>query len=225
VPVAGGLQLGSGRYGVEVPALVGPALSSGVLRGVEQPCLTVDEELVVRPWQPRDAATVREAFAVPDIQHWHMRSIDDSDEALQWINDWQRRWDAELDAGWAVTRADDQVVGQVSLRTIMLFAAQAQLSYWVLPAARGTGVAARATRCVVRWAFDVLGLHRLYVVHSTANPSSCRVALNAGFALEGTLRDYMQHTDGWHDVHMHGLLRTDADCGAGQATAEAAPNP
>jgi [ribosomal protein S5]-alanine N-acetyltransferase len=146
---------------------------------------TVDEELAVRPWQPRDVATVREAFAVPDTQRWHMRSIDDGDEALQWISEWGRRWDAERDAGWAVTRADDQVVGQVSLRTVMLFAAQAQLSYWVLPAARGTAVAARATRCIVRWAFDVLGLHRLFVVHSTANPASCRVAVDGG-AGQGT---------------------------------------
>ena len=192
-----------------MPALVGPALPAGTLRDLEQPRLTVDGDLVVRPWQPRDAVAVREAFAVPDIQRWHMRRIDDGDEALRWISDWQSRWDAERDAGWAVTRADDQVVGQVSLRTIMLFAAQAQLSYWVLPAARGTAVAARATRCVVRWAFDVLGLHRLFVVHSTANEGSCRVALSAGLRLEGTLRDYMLHADGWHDVHMHGLLRTD----------------
>jgi RimJ/RimL family protein N-acetyltransferase len=194
-----------------VPALVGPALPAGTLRGLPQPRLTVDGELVLRPWQPRDVAAVREAFAVPDIRHWHMRRIDDDDEALRWISDWRTRWDDERDAGWAVTRADDRVVGQVSLRAVMLFAAQAQLSSWVLPAARGTAVAARATRCVVRWAFDVLGLHRLFVVHSTGNPASCRIAVTAGFRLEGTLRDYMLHADGWHDVHMHGRLRTDVD--------------
>jgi [ribosomal protein S5]-alanine N-acetyltransferase len=205
-----------------MPPLVGPVLPPGVLRGLEQPSLTVDE-LVVRPWKSRDAAAVRKAFAVPDIQRWHMRRIDNDGEALQWISDWGRRWDEERDAGWAVTRADDQTVGQVSLRTVMLFAATAQLSYWVVPSARGTAVAARATRCIVRWAFNTLGLHRLFVVHSTANPASCRVAAAAGLRFEGTLRGYMLHTDGWHDVHMHGLLRTDVN-DAREATTATAPD-
>jgi RimJ/RimL family protein N-acetyltransferase len=85
------------------------------------------------------------------------------------------------------------------------------MSYWVLPAARGTGIAARATRTLMRWAFDTLLLNRLFLVHSTANLPSCRVALKAGFRVEGTLRGHTLHADGWHDMHMHARLRTDAD--------------
>jgi ribosomal-protein-alanine N-acetyltransferase len=62
------------------------------------------------------------------------------------------------------------------------------------------------------WAFDTVGLNRLFLQHSTANPGSCRVAGKAGFGLEGTLRRSMLHADGWHDVHLHARLRTDADC-------------
>ena len=43
----------------------------------------------------------------------------------------------------------------------------------------------------------------------TANPGSCRVAVKAGFALEGTLRSAMRHPDGWHDMHLHGLVPGD----------------
>ncbi len=38
-----------------------------------QPEIVVDDELVLRPWQPTDAAAVIEAFSDADIQHWHFR--------------------------------------------------------------------------------------------------------------------------------------------------------
>lgn len=195
-----------GHYG-PMPPLLGPALPGGSLRALEQPELSVDDQLLLRPWRREDAATLVAAFAVPDIQRWHLRQIDDEEEAITWVDGWRRNWDQESDASWAVVdTADDRVVGQAGLRTVMLFAATAQLSYWVLPDARGAGVAARAARRVSRWAFDVVHLHRLFLVHSTLNTASCRVAAVAGFDLEGTLRDYLLHTDGWHDVHMHGRL-------------------
>ncbi|GAB3835591.1 GNAT family N-acetyltransferase [Dactylosporangium cerinum] len=193
-----------------MPRLVDPALPAGALRALAQPEIAVDDELRLRPWRAGDADPVRTAFTTPDIQRWHMRSIDGDDEVQQWIDDWATAWQAETDAGWAIVRTgDDQAIGQASLRTLALFAAQAQVSYWVVPAARGARVAARATRALTDWAFQTLRLHRVFLLHSTANPASCRVALEGGFPAEGTLRGHMLHADGWHDMHVHARLSTD----------------
>jgi RimJ/RimL family protein N-acetyltransferase len=81
----------------------------------------------------------------------------------------------------------------------------AEAAYWTLPAARGRGVATRALQEVTRWAFDV-GLHRVELEHSTQNLPSCRVALKAGFLVEGTRRSAGLHGDGWHDMHLHGRV-------------------
>lgn len=195
---------------MNMPSLVDPALAAGSLRSLTQPRLAVDDDLVLRPWRADDVAAVRAAFAAPDIQHWHMRRIDSDDEARQWVDAWATSWQAETDAGWAVVRTgDDRAIGQVSLRTIALFAAQAQVSYWVIPAARGARVATRATLAVTQWAFQVLRLHRLFLLHSTGNPASCNVATSCGFPSEGTLRGYLLHADGWHDMHLHARLHTD----------------
>ena len=192
-----------------MPALVAPALPDDVLSRYTQPTLPA-EGLLLRPWQPRDAGAVIGAFAAADIQQWHMRRIDGQAEALDWIASWAGRWQANTDASWAVTLPpDDRAFGYASLRTLLPAEATAQVSYWVLPAARGTGAAARAARAVTRWGFETLGLHRIYLTHSVANVPSCRVAAQAGFPLEGTLRDYMLHADGWHDVHMHARLAAD----------------
>ncbi len=43
-------------------------------------------------------------------------------------------------------------------------------------------------------------------MHSTRNEASCKVALAAGFAPEGTLRESGKHVDGWYDMHLHARL-------------------
>ncbi len=190
-----------------MPSTVAPVLAEGTLRAIEQPELQVDGELALRPWRRDDAPAVREAFSDPDIQRWHMLRIDDLDEAAEWVQQWRDRWTAERDASWAIVRNDDgRVVGQAGLRTILLWVAEAQVSYWVLPGARGAGIATRATAAVRDWAFGELRLHRLFLLHSTRNTASCRVAGRTGFELEATLREYMPHADGWHDMHLHAQL-------------------
>jgi ribosomal-protein-alanine N-acetyltransferase len=194
----------------QVPVLVDPCRPAGFLRALEQPRLDVDEQLSLRPWRDSDAETVRAAFDDPDIQRWHVRRLDSLDEARDWTAMWATRWASETDASWAVVdNRDDRPVGQVGLRLISLFEGSAQVSYWVLPRSRGAAVAERATRAMTAWTFDVLGLHRVALEHSTANPASCRVAERLGFTVEGTLRGSAPHADGRHDMHVHSRLGTD----------------
>jgi RimJ/RimL family protein N-acetyltransferase len=193
-----------------MPFLVGPAYPSGVLRELGQPHLDVDEQLALRPWRDSDATVVRTAFDCPEIQRWHVRRMDSHAEALAWITKWAAGWDDEAEASWAIVdHRDDEPIGQVGLRAISLFEASAQLSYWVLPDARGAEVAVRAARALTRWTFDTARLHRIGLQHSTANAASCRVAAKLGFDLEGTARSSLIHADGWHDMHIHARLRTD----------------
>jgi len=93
---------------------------------------------------------------------------------------------------------------------VALEEARAEVSYWVLPAFRGRGVAPLALGAVADWAFDDVGFHRLELDHSTQNAASCREAIKAGFVAEGTKRAQALHLDGWHDMHAHGLLSSDA---------------
>ncbi|MFC6020966.1 GNAT family N-acetyltransferase [Plantactinospora solaniradicis] len=195
-----------------MPSLVPPVLPAGSLHSLRQPHLAAEGGLRLRPWRVDDAATVRAAFDCPEIQRWHMRRLDTDAEARDWTAQWPARWAAETDASWALVDGPvDRPVGQVGLRNVTLVEGSAELSYWVLPAARGAGVAGRAVTALTRWAFDTLGIHRLVLLHSTRNRASCRVAGKVGYRTEGVLRQAMLHADGWHDVHLHARLRSDGD--------------
>jgi [ribosomal protein S5]-alanine N-acetyltransferase len=188
-----------------MPSLTGPVVPAGRIRSLRQPSLQATD-LVIRPWHLGDAAAVLTAYQDPAIQHWHVRPMDDLADASAWISSRRRQWQDESGADWAVT-ASAAVTGRVAIKRLDLWDGIGELAYWVTPAARGHHVAARAVTAVSAWAFDVLGLHRLELIHATGNPASCRVATRAGFHPEGTMRQHARHADGWHDMHLHARLR------------------
>lgn len=134
--------------------LVPPALPAGSLASRPQPVLS-GGGLTLRPWDAADASVLVAAYADPEIQRWHVRSMT-SAEATDWVTDRSGRWAREVGGEWAVT-ADGAVSGRVGLRSIVLAEGLAEVAYWVLPPARGAGVASRAVEVLSRWCFDDTG--------------------------------------------------------------------
>ncbi|GAB3660126.1 GNAT family N-acetyltransferase [Nocardioides korecus] len=182
-----------------------PVVPAGTLGAHPQPVVRAGD-LRLRPFDARDADALAAAYDDPDIRRWHVRSLTPA-EAGAWVEEQHRRWAAETGAGWAVVE-EGELVGRVGLRTMEPAEGEAEAAYWVLPAARGRGVATRALGAMTDWVL-AQGFHRVSLRHSTLNEPSCRVALRAGFAAEGVARGSALHEDGWHDMHVHARLRTD----------------
>jgi ribosomal-protein-alanine N-acetyltransferase len=201
-----------------MPSLTPPVIPAGHLAASVQPTIPVDRDaaLSLRPWTVADATAVIAAYADPDIRRWHGRTVGTEVEARALIERWRSAWSAESAANWAIVRADgadggrapanEAVLGRIALRMIDTEQGRAECSYWILPGARGVGVATRSLGALANWAFEDAGFHRLFLVHSTANDASCRVATKAGFAPEGVERSSLLHVDGWHDMHVHARI-------------------
>ena len=193
-------------------------------------------DLLLRPWRRSDGADLARAWEDPDILRWgrYGAVVPQAENVGQWV-DWNHdQWHFGLRAGFAVCAADGdgvgergesgggELVGSIMLRGYGGSSADAgqhgdtgEAGYWVVPGWRGRGVATLALGALGRWAFAPteeggLGLRRIELRHSVANPASCRVAAKAGFAHEGTLRGSMRYADGdWHDEHLHARLFSD----------------
>jgi RimJ/RimL family protein N-acetyltransferase len=206
-------------------SLVEAALPPGSMSTRSQPTLCVPGEITIRPWAPSDWPEVIYAFRDPEIQRWHMLTIESEDEARDWINTRNSSWVKEVGANWIVLNHQDQATGRIGLRDINLFIGQAECTYWTLPKFRGLGWSGTALRLLTRWCFSELGMNRLQLTHSVKNLPSCRVADKAGFLLEGTLRSQVPHPDGRHDMHIHSRLPDDGEgrAGAGPQTRDDVP--
>ncbi|WP_427885511.1 GNAT family N-acetyltransferase [Kribbella sp. GL6] len=184
---------------------VPPVVQPGRMTRHEQPILELGNGLDLRPWELGDAGALVAAGDDPSIQQWNLLFVPSKAEAQQRILRMHTRWRAETAAIWAIAR-QGEAIGLIGWQHIDLAQGSAEIAYWVLPTARGGGIVTAAVERVTRWAFDDLGLHRLELCHSIANPASCRVAEKTGYTFEATLRSALLHTDGWHDQHLHARI-------------------
>ncbi|MFE2382702.1 GNAT family N-acetyltransferase [Streptomyces misionensis] len=190
-----------------IPDVVPP----GHMAGGDQPVLGLADGVRLRPWRPADAPALLAAAQDPAIRQWNLFAVADEDDARRRIAQMRERWRAESGAVWAVARSGGAPIGLIGLNGVDLAGGAAELVYWLLPEARGTGLAVATTRRLTHWALRDLGLHRVRLCHSTANPASCRVAEKAGFTFEGTMRGALLHADGWHDQHLHARVAGDPE--------------
>lgn len=106
------------------------------------------------------------------------------------------------------------ILGHVGVHVISRTMRCGRIGYWVLPEARGHGVATRALKLATRWAFEELALHRIELGHALGHEASCRVAERCGYRYEGTQRGAMWEEarhDAFRDCHLHARLTTDPD--------------
>lgn len=189
---------------------VPPVVPAGRMADNPQPVLGLPHGLELRPWHVSDAGVLVTAGQDPAIRKWNRLVVESPGRARRRIERMHQRWESEQAAIWAIARSGGgEALGLIGWGAIDLADGNAEIVYWVLPAARGGGVVVEATKRLSRWALEDLGLHRLRLCHSTANPASCRVAEKAGYSFEGTQRSALLHEDGWHDEHLHSLVEGD----------------
>jgi RimJ/RimL family protein N-acetyltransferase len=182
-----------------------------------QPPVEVTEAgLTLKPWTEADAEFMLGAMEDPAIRRWNPikfdgRPIADLAEARTVagrFSDWTGGGGSPH-CSW-VLMVDGQRLGHVSLYHVDHESSSAGIGYWLLPSARGQGLAARAVDVAARWAYGTLGLRRVELFHALDNPASCAVARRAGFLVEGQPRATYRYGDGeLHDEHMHGRLAED----------------
>ncbi|MCC3778542.1 GNAT family N-acetyltransferase [Streptomyces sp. UNOB3_S3] len=183
------------------------------------PTTLTAEGLLLRPFRENDEPAVAEALRDADILRWAagdatvQAPVDE--RAAVWLRLRMAAW-ANGDACFAVTdEATGELHGALSVREVHRLPDQAVTGYWVTPRSRGRGAARTALDTAARWALAApedggLGVHRIYLDHVLANVASCRVAVAAGFRLEGVMRDHFKEPSGRrHDAHLHARLATD----------------
>jgi RimJ/RimL family protein N-acetyltransferase len=105
-----------------------------------------DEDLVLRDWAAQDALAIE-----PVCGEWNVWVYTPS-AARAWID---RQRDRRL-SGSALALAvtvNDLPAGNLNLVRFSDDGREATLGYWLLPAARGRGLAARSARMLCAWGF------------------------------------------------------------------------
>jgi [ribosomal protein S5]-alanine N-acetyltransferase len=151
-----------------------------------------DGRIDLRTWREEDVECIRLAGTDPRIPRGTtVPTIFTPTEGLAFIHrQWSRAENGEGVSQAVVEVDSDRAVGLiwVGLRPQRHVGG---LGYWIVPSARGRGVATAAVRLVVPWALKALRLQRLEAWVKPNNLPSQRVLRGAGFQQEGRLRNFL----------------------------------
>jgi RimJ/RimL family protein N-acetyltransferase len=178
--------------------------------------------LRLRLWDPDSEADVESWLrgrTDPEFRRWNTPLILDKDlaDARKSLASHVQNVADGTGMPFCITdEATGATLGQVSLGVVSRPLRYGRVGYWVLPEARGRGIATRALLLATRWALTEFGLFRLELGHALGHEASCRIAERSGFRYEGTLRGAMWEAgrqDAFRDCHLHARLATDPEPG------------
>jgi RimJ/RimL family protein N-acetyltransferase len=173
----------------------------------EQPTLR-DGDLVLRPWRADDVEVTRHLHDEV-IARWFdaPRGTPSGEQHAAWVEQTHREWADGPAKATFLCEWNGQPVGSVDVRRSE--PGVGVLSWATYAPFREKGLAGRAVRLLVRFAFEDLGLERVEAHVNPLNRASLRVALRAGLRREGLLRGNTVLSGQRHDTVVLGRRRDD----------------
>lgn len=167
--------------------------------------------LILRPPVPTDAEALHRLIDDPTvaaqtltIPHPYPRAMADT-----WIAQNQKQSLRGQAYTFVVTRREaGDLAGAIGLKRD-LDHDRAELGYWIGRPYWRRGYATEAAAAILTFGFTELACHRLTAQCYVGNTASRRVLEHVGMTYEGTRRDHIKKPDGFRDIELFGILRTD----------------
>lgn len=179
-----------------------------------EPSPLTDGRLLLAPWRDEDAADLcaaaHESFA--SVGRWlpWCHAGYGMEHALTWTTQCRAAWQAGTQFAFAVRdAASGELLGGCGLSQLENPHRHANLGYWVRASRQRQGIAVAASRCVVRFGFEALGLVRIEIVAMLNNHASRGVAERLGATFEGPSRQRLWAWGRAHDAAVYALIPTD----------------
>ena len=173
-----------------------------------EPVLT-GELTVLRPFTEADAEGMAEIIEDPEVVR--LTGAPSGELTLERLRSWYGSRSEQSDRlDLAVTdRATGELVGEVVLYEWDAHARSCTFRTLIGPRGRGRGLGTEATRLIVGYGFEHLGLHRIELEAYGHNARALRVYEKVGFVVEGVRREADLRDGEWVDWVVMGLLDRD----------------
>ena len=175
------------------------------------------ERVTLRPIHADDADVLDEIIRKdPEVAILtgtvHSRDEPVTNPPIETMREIYRRWSTADDRlVLAVTAGNNSVLGEVVLNDWDKENRSCGFRTLIGQAGRGRGLGTEATRLIVAYGLQELGLHRITLQVYAFNPRARHVYEKVGFRPEGTGRDALWFDGDWIDVHYMAALATDPE--------------
>lgn len=167
------------------------------------------ERLILREYSIDDWQDVLEYQSQPDYLRFYDWSERDEQSVKEFVGQFisAQAEALRIKYQFAVTLSETgRLIGSAGIRKEKQEAVEGEIGVELNPAYWGKGYAAEAIRAVMRFGFDDLGLHRIWVKIISENIRSVRLVERVGMRLEGRLRENEWFKERWWDTLIYGML-------------------
>jgi RimJ/RimL family protein N-acetyltransferase len=157
------------------------------------------DRVVLRDWRDEDAPALEPVCGEWDVcaftsVPWSYSKAG----ALEWIDRQRHKRAAGTVLALAIQGRDDhRALGNVNLAGLDDGGHEAAVGYWLVPEARGRGIATAAASLLINWGLREHGLERIEFAILPENTASQRVAERVGATPEG-IRERSHQAEGRH---------------------------
>jgi len=117
--------------------------------------------------------------------------------------------DAESKRNFIVTNDKDEQIGLVGLYNIDFRHLHAEFAIAFDPLQQGKGLATRASKLLLDYAFLTLNLRKVYLIVLTSNEKAIHIYEKLGFQTEGVLKKHFYVNGKYEDGLMMGIFQDD----------------
>jgi [ribosomal protein S5]-alanine N-acetyltransferase len=126
------------------------------------------------------------------------------EDARRFVTKSRRNFQLKKEQTFAIELVGNgSLVGVISLQKIDRKNKNAQISYWIGKNYWNLGIATESINLVIRYAFWVLRLHKVYANVLATNRASIRVLKKNGLKKEGELKHSVYKGDNFHNVVLY----------------------
>jgi ribosomal-protein-serine acetyltransferase len=102
--------------------------------------------------------------------------------------------------------SEKSVIGRIGIHNINFQNKNASIGYWLIKNAQGKGIISKATRSLITYSFQTLGLNRIEIRAATDNKRSQSIPERLGMLKEGTLREAELVNGKFLDLEVYSVL-------------------
>ncbi|WP_046247501.1 GNAT family N-acetyltransferase [Hymenobacter terrenus] len=129
-------------------------------------------------------------------------------DAVYWLNQANQGYKSGTHYLFGMRLKPEQpFIGGIGLTVEPRFS-RAEIGYWLAEPYWDQGYTTEATKAIIAFGFEQLGLNKLTSSHISLNPGSGRVMTKAGLVKEGELAEHISKQGVYYDLVVYGLTRT-----------------
>ena len=148
-------------------------------------------------------------YSNPEVmRYWSTPPLADRAAAARLIAEIHESWQRRAILKWGIASlTDDRLIGSITLFNLDFTHRRSEIGYALGREHWGQGYMNEALTAVLKYAFEVLDLHRIEADVDPRNSASIQTLEKLGFQREGYLRERWQVNGEIQDAFFYGLLR------------------